>query len=611
MSKRRSLIIHPVAQFLIAVGFTFVFSLFDYSYFEAFAYDLKVLLNPSPLPSANIALVTIGKSTIELYGEEPQVHQHQLLLDALIEAKPKAIIYVVKPDSFNGSESEKLRFVERARLQTKSPLVVHLHQGLKVKGDFSEKTFLNPPFHNFPVAQGPRTGDVAAFAKDGVTRRAIHSFDQQLMLHPLLAENENGLIGFSEKTQGLFEYRDSMQVLIRFATGYDEFQMEQLIDSSRDIKKQFKDKYIFIGKDLGIDGNDYVSTPLTRFNEQLEPLHKLHAQIFDTFQRNDALRVADPRLVWPLVFLFIWATVFAVASLKPSKGIWLLMALNASYVTVSLLAMRMWDLHLEIATVLIPAFVTYYLLLPFRLIFESRRSWEFYEKNRLLTQVEELKSNFISMMSHDLNTPLARISGMTAVLKQSPTAAEQELALSTIETSTNELVQLIKRILQYGQIESQAIKVSRKSVDLNEVIKLSVAKVKFKAQEKQIEVAPRFQELFPISIDQDLIGQVVINLLENAIKYSPSGSTVEVVTADLGESVSLTVIDQGQGIAPQDLQNVFLKFFRSQTVNISTIPGSGLGLYLARYFVELHQGQITLDSQIGKGTTVTVTLPNA
>src|SRR5690606_31742281 len=159
-----------------------------------------------------------------------------------------------------------------------------------------------------------------------------------------------------------------------------------------------------------------------------------------------------------------------------------------------------------------------------RLIMENRRSWEYQQKNQLLTQVEELKSNFISMMSHDLKTPLARIRGMADVIKNdkdTQLTPQQLDAVVTIQKSSDDLTSLINSILNLGRIERESIKLHLKSKDINEVVKDVVAKKEFFANQKNIQLITELEPLFLIRIDVDLIQQVIANLIENAIKYSP------------------------------------------------------------------------------------------
>jgi len=267
-------------------------------------------------------------------------------------------------------------------------------------------------------------------------------------------------------------------------------------------------------------------------------------------------------------------------------------------------------LWIDLAHPLLALFLCYYFFIPYRLIKENRRSWEYYQKHQLLTQVEELKTNFISMMSHDLKTPIARIQGMTEVIykDQQPLSNSQRDAIDTIRSSSDDLLKFINAILQYGRIESQGIELHRQSKDINQLLIDVVKKHEFLAKVKRIKIQQELEPMFPVQVDPELLKQVFSNLLENAIKYSPEDSVVTVRSREDGDKVLVDFIDQGIGIPEMDLPNIFMKFFRTHTVKTSTIKGSGLGLYLAKYFIELHKGQISAQSELNKGSIFTVEL---
>ncbi len=245
------------------------------------------------------------------------------------------------------------------------------------------------------------------------------------------------------------------------------------------------------------------------------------------------------------------------------------------------------------------------------MIVENRRSWEYFQKNRLLTQVEELKTNFLSMMSHDLKTPIARIQGMTEVVMHDPNPLSpvQKEALETLSTSSQELLEFVSSILNLGRIESKALKLHLQSRDPNTLLQEAVAKLEYLAKSKNISIKAELEPLFSLKMDVDLMRQVFSNLVENAIKYSPENSSILITTEEQEGRIVIQVADQGMGIPEDELPHVFTKFYRSKNAKSSPIKGSGLGLYLAKYFVELHKGSISVESEFGRGSTFTVELP--
>jgi signal transduction histidine kinase len=145
--------------------------------------------------------------------------------------------------------------------------------------------------------------------------------------------------------------------------------------------------------------------------------------------------------------------------------------------------------------------------------------------------------------------------------------------------------------------------------DVNQILGKVLAKHEFLAKAKHVEIQTDLEPLFSLQLDARLIEQVFSNLLENALKYSPEKSQVRLKSWESEDRIWVSIEDQGPGIPPEELSNIFQKFYRSKSAKTSPIKGSGLGLYLARYFVELHQGSLDLQSKPGQGSTFTVKLP--
>lgn len=303
-------------------------------------------------------------------------------------------------------------------------------------------------------------------------------------------------------------------------------------------------------------------------------------------------------------------TIYIVLSARPGKGLLMLGFSMLVFIVSSLLIFSTVRWVIPVAHPLLAVFICYYFVIPYRLIIENRKSWEYYQKNRLLTQVEELKSNFMRMMSHDLKTPLARIQGMTEVItKDGPELSEtQRKALDTISQSSEELAEFIASILSLSRIESKEMKLQLKSRDINQIVREVIRKHEYMAKRKEIEIVAELEPLFSIKVDQDLLKTVIANLLENAIKYSPERTKILITTEELNNDVVIQVADQGSGIPAEEMNHVFDRFYRARNTR-NTTAGNGLGLYLAKYFVELHNGRIEVESELEKGSTFSVRLP--
>jgi K+-sensing histidine kinase KdpD len=214
-------------------------------------------------------------------------------------------------------------------------------------------------------------------------------------------------------------------------------------------------------------------------------------------------------------------------------------------------------------------------------------------------------------MSHDLKTPVAKIAGVADNLyhqnSNSPDIREKS---QLIIDSTKELNKFISSILDLTKIESSNFGLNKVSKDVNSLVETVVKDLNFSASQKEVVVKKELSPLYPIEMDATLITRVISNLVENAIKYSGQGSTVEVKTWDDEKWVYVEITDNGAGIPPEELSNIFEKFYRIKNDANHAIKGSGLGLYLVKYFVELHGGIISVESILGKETKFLVKLPN-
>jgi hypothetical protein len=158
-------------------------------------------------------------------------------------------------------------------------------------------------------------------------------------------------------------------------------------------------------------------------------------------------------------------------------------------------------------------------------------------------------------------------------------------------------------------VESQGFQLNLQSKDINNLLTEVVRKHEFLAKIKYIQIIMELEPIFPVPVDPDLIKQVFSNLVENAIKYSNDHTRILICSEEQDGRVMIQIIDQGPGIPTDELPHIFMKFFRSKNAKSSPIKGSGLGLYLAKYFTELHGGKIVVESICGNGSTFTVELP--
>lgn len=602
-SSRKALAIFSIFIVLL----TGIMGQFNLDYIESYLYDLRVKTKPFHPTSGHIELITITPDTVEFNKGFPSATIQSQVLEKLLSAKPLAIIYDFPFAEVGGSDTEKnyweAQFVNNANVYVagrSTPLI----------GE-EEDLFLQEPLEQVAMFPAPKTTDQLNFAKDGVTRRMILTFQDRPLLPLSVARQVNAELFDLNKIKGLFKFYDTDQAYINFKrTGsFPNVSFEKVQDLNFDLSK-FQNKILIIGSDLKFSDSEYILTPYSRQATAMTRSEML-GNIIDTLILNNGTKKYPNYLHWFLIFLAAAVSTYAVISMSPIRGLSYLLGAIALLIAVTFLSYWFLDLWLPLAGPTITIFLCYYLLLPYRLIIENRRSWEYLQKNRLLKQVEELKTNFISMMSHDLKTPIARIQGMTDVVlsDSNPVSPQQREAVDSIKQSSDDLLKFINAILSYGKIESEGVQLNLVSKDINSLLNEVIRKHEFLAKIKRIQIICELEPLFPVQVDVDLMRQIFSNLIENAIKYSPEETKILITSEESGKMVVIQVADQGPGIPADELQSIFMKFFRSKHVKSSAIKGSGLGLYLAKYFTELHRGRIFVESSHGNGSTFTVELP--
>ena len=226
-------------------------------------------------------------------------------------------------------------------------------------------------------------------------------------------------------------------------------------------------------------------------------------------------------------------------------------------------------------------------------------------------QLEERKNAFISMASHELKTPVTSLMGFTQVLQrrlQTQYADPQTmLFLDRMTTQLNKLTNLISDLLDVSKMEAGSLAFREADVDLDALVRETVENVQAAVTTHQICVQGATNA--HVYGDQDRLGQVLINLLTNAIKYSPEAEAVVVHLASDGEQAEVAVRDFGIGIAEEHHERVFERFYQVTSQQENTYPGLGIGLYIAHTIVERHGGRLWIESAVGAGSLFRFTLP--
>jgi signal transduction histidine kinase len=237
---------------------------------------------------------------------------------------------------------------------------------------------------------------------------------------------------------------------------------------------------------------------------------------------------------------------------------------------------------------------------------------EIEQKSRELEAASRHKSEFLANMSHELRTPLNAIIGFSEVLVDrmfGELNEKQDEYLKDIYASGQHLLSLINDILDLSKIEAGRMELEATDFDLPSAIDNALTLVRERATRRGITLGHSVDErLGPIRGDERKVKQVLLNLLSNALKFTPEGGRIDVSARVHDEVAEVSVTDTGVGIAPEDQEAVFEEFRQVGTAD-KKVEGTGLGLALSRKFIELHGGRIWVKSQVGHGSTFTFTLP--
>jgi len=237
---------------------------------------------------------------------------------------------------------------------------------------------------------------------------------------------------------------------------------------------------------------------------------------------------------------------------------------------------------------------------------------EIEDKRRQLEVASQHKSEFLANMSHELRTPLNAIIGFSEVLAERMFGEindKQAEYLADILESGRHLLSLINDILDLSKIEAGRMELQATEFNLPDAIENTLALVRERAHRHGIALGRRVDErLGTICADERKVKQVLLNLLSNALKFTPEGGRIDVVATVTHNAIEISVSDTGVGIAAEDQAAVFEEF-RQVGAASKKIEGTGLGLAISRKFIELHGGKIWVKSQVGAGSTFAFTLP--
>ncbi|MEH7116547.1 ATP-binding protein, partial [Neobacillus vireti] len=229
-----------------------------------------------------------------------------------------------------------------------------------------------------------------------------------------------------------------------------------------------------------------------------------------------------------------------------------------------------------------------------------------------LKKLEQMRKDFVANVSHELKTPVTSIKGFSETLLDGAMNNKETLQsfLSIILKETDRLESLIHDLLELSKIEQQGFQLNVQQLELysllQDVIELLDGKAKMK--NIQLELHCKLEQIH-IMGDIDRLKQVLINIISNAISYTPAGGLVRMILLDLGQKVRIHVKDTGVGISKEDIPRIFERFYRVDRARSRNSGGTGLGLAIVKHLIEAHHGYISVKSKLGEGSEFIIELP--
>ena len=426
--------------------------------------------------------------------------------------------------------------------------------------------------------------------QDGITRRVYTDITEIPHLAERLAQNK-------------FPNTVNKTVLINFnldSKSFPHYSLSDLLQGEIP-ESALKDKIIIIGADTSFDS--HLQTPIGRLSHP-----EVLAQVTHNLLQDQWIHRL-PQIFYAIFLLCLTVLAAFIITRYPHSIAFLFLI----WTTITIAAFSAWcfDTFYFWVPTFSPIIIfacSWIIFIGYQAALAERANIQLHQERKYLEELEQLKNNFVSLISHDLKTPIAKIQAVTNRLISENKGLSIEKDLVSLHSSSEELNRYIQSILKVLRVESRDFKIHREVADINDVIESATDTLKPLAQEKSIHINLTLEPMFSAEFDITLMKEVLINLIENAIKYSSPNTQISITSFEEDHQIHVEVADQGPGIAPEDIGTVFGKFVRGKDQDLKT-KGSGLGLYLVKYFIELHGGKVSIKSQLGIGSTVSFTLP--
>jgi two-component system phosphate regulon sensor histidine kinase PhoR len=364
----------------------------------------------------------------------------------------------------------------------------------------------------------------------------------------------------------------------------------------------FNNKIVFIGIEKTL--NSQILTPIGSISR-----HEFWANVTDNYIENRFIKKLPTLIYVTALLLLMILSVFIITHYTQVISLFLFLSIATLWTAFSMWSFDTFYIWIPIASPLALLVLIWIVYIGYQALRIEQAHNKLQQEQRYISELEQLKNNFVSLISHDLKTPIAKIQAVIdrlIVQNSLPETVQEDF--QNLKIYSDELNRYIQSILKVLRVESKDFKINKETADINGVIENVIERTHPLAKSKSISINLNLEPMFLIEFDVTLMTEVMLNLVENAIKYTPMNGQISIHTTETDTDVLVSVSDNGEGIDPEDQIHVWKKFVRGKNQDLKS-KGSGLGLYLVKYFIELHGGTITLKSELGKGTTFDVSLP--
>ncbi len=470
---------------------------------------------------------------------------------------------------------------------------------------------LRMPLHLIKLFKNPKVIWGTTVAMSERVNQPLFSDDLRSNIGNIqLSRDEDGVIRrftpttdnfISRLTGSEFETHSSRIINYRGASGsFPEFSLRDILDD-RIPEGALTNKYVLIGTEA--NSTTQYLTPLGASQR-----NEVFAQILDNTIEKRWIYRASPIVYVIFLLPLMILSVFMITGYPQTVAFVFMMWLATLTAALSAWVFDLFSIWIPAVSTGMQLLATWVIFIGYQANIIERRNWLLQQEQEYLAQLEQLKNNFVSLISHDLKTPIAKIQAIVDRLLGNPETAAFNVDLKSLRLSSDELNRYIQSILKVLRVESRDFQLNKEVGDINETIQEAIDQLTPLAREKQIQIQTNLEPMFSIEVDFTLMREVLINLVENAIKYTPIGGRIQIASHEVESKVWIEIQDTGEGIPPDEVANVWGKFVRGKDQDLKT-KGSGLGLYLVKYFIELHGGEVFLESELKKGTKVSFSLP--